>query len=181
MSAFMVNHAHVDTMMTAGLTLAGAYGPMRWQAPGLMDDPDYDAVFQRGQPWGPEAIRLSKKYSRELVDATASTVGAMLLAENARSVGHRYDEDELAVELEQAGLYEFSRLGGRPHPVLVLKAISCYEYQACEHPGWRDSEAQVFCDALRDVAIRALPGYDDAPAWEVRDADAWKWRPESDS
>jgi hypothetical protein len=56
-----------------------------------------------------------------------------------------------------------------------LKAISCYEYQSCEHPGWRKSEAHAFCEALRDMAIGCLPGYDDAP-WEINDAQVFNTR-----
>lgn len=39
------------------------------------------------------------------------------------------------------------------------------EYQSCEHPGWRESEAARFCDALRSHLIARLPGMDEAP-WE---------------
>ena len=53
-----------------------------------------------------------------------------------------------------------------PSPVAVLKAISCYEYQSCEHPGWHTSEARQFCSVLRDHMISMLPGYDDAQ-WEI--------------
>ena len=38
----------------------------------------------------------------------------------------------------------------------MLKAVSCYEYQACEHPGWLASEANLFCDALRHKLIGLL-------------------------
>ena len=48
----------------------------------------------------------------------------------------------------------------------VLKAISCYEYQACEAPGWDTSAAKVFAEGLRRAVIPALPGYTDAP-WEI--------------
>ena len=44
-------------------------------------------------------------------------------------------------------------------PVKILAAINCYEYQACEHPEWKTSEARDFCEALRDRMIRMLPGY----------------------
>lgn len=53
-------------------------------------------------------------------------------------------------------------------PAAGLKAISGYEYQACEHKGWNGSVAQVFCDSLRHALIRALPGYSSAD-WEITD------------
>jgi hypothetical protein len=51
---------------------------------------------------------------------------------------------------------------------VVLKAIDCYRYQSCEHPGWASSEAQQFCLALQALAINHLPGYDQAP-WDITD------------
>lgn len=104
---------------------------------------------------------------RELTEATAGRVGAMLLAENRRSVDHRYDE----TELEEP--YLFTKLRGIPDPVIVLKAISCYEYQSCEHPEWATSEASRFCVALQAKMIGLLPGYDQAPGWEVHSADVF--------
>ena len=51
----------------------------------------------------------------------------------------------------------------------MLGAINCYEYQACEHPGWKASEARSFCEALTARMIHMLPGYGNGP-WEVTDA-----------
>jgi len=64
-------------------------------------------------------------------------------------------------------VYLFHPLPGTPDPLVVLKAIACLEYQSCEHPGWLDSEARVFCQALRRVAITALPGYSAAQGWLI--------------
>jgi len=50
-------------------------------------------------------------------------------------------------------------------PVYALKAVCCYRYQSCEHPGWKGSEASRFCDALERVAVELLPGFSEAP-WE---------------
>jgi hypothetical protein len=133
MSAFMVDDTHIDALLTAGLLL-DPRAPLRWWIPGV----------------------------RELTAATADRVGAMLLAENRRSVNHRYREDEIE------SIYQFHQLAGRPDPVVVLSAIDCYEYQACEHPEWERSEAWAFCDALRRLACRHLPGYEAAP-WEITD------------
>ncbi|MGH3857934.1 MAG: hypothetical protein ACRDR6_31490, partial [Pseudonocardiaceae bacterium] len=93
---------------------------------------------------------------RALTAATAGRVGAVLLAENAR-------RDELDWE----PVYLFHPLPGAPDPLVVLKAIACRQYQSCEHPGWLDSEARVFCQALRAVTIPALPGYHQAPGWPI--------------
>ena len=80
-----------------------------------------------------------------------------------RSVAHRYAEDAD----EAAGLYVYRRSGHPADPVAVLKALDCYEYQACEDGGWEASEALAFCEALRHRAVGRLPGYEAAP-WEVR-------------
>jgi len=59
------------------------------------------------------------------------------------------------------------------HPVITLSLISCYEYQSCEHPEWRTSEARAICEALRKLAIRNLPGYDEAP-WHADTRDVFR-------
>lgn len=41
-------------------------------------------------------------------------------------------------------------------------ALSCYEYQSCEHPEWEGSRARGFCSEFRDCLIATLPGYEDA-------------------
>jgi hypothetical protein len=48
----------------------------------------------------------------------------------------------------------------------LLNAVHCYEYQACEHPGWETSEAHAFCKALERRLISKLPGYNDGP-WAI--------------
>lgn len=163
MSAFVVGTDHIDAMLTAGLTLARPYGPMRWYLP----EPPGPACYQEGEPWGPAAGAWAREYRRELTKETANEVGAMLLLENLHSVNHRY------TEAEAPPAYRFRPLPGHPDPVVVLKAIDCYEYQSCEHPGWKTSEAYAFCDALRRTCIASLAGYDTAPGWEVRSRDVF--------
>lgn len=109
--------------------------------------------------YGP--LRWGKDHRRELTRETASETGAILWAENRASVNYRYDENKAA------NPYEYSRYPGRIDPVQVLKAISCLEYQSCEHPEWEASEAKSFCEALRRRTIGFLPGFEDA-AWEIR-------------
>ena len=153
MSAFEVSDTHIDALVSAALQGA-AYGPLSWHhgdipgtAPGEMlpGHEDYLAACQRTR--------------REVNHENAGTWGATLLAENRRSVNHRYAEDEIEAP------YVFTRIVG-VNPVAILKALSCYEYQSCEHPGWATSEAHSFCEALRVHMIGQLPGYADA-AWEI--------------
>jgi hypothetical protein len=48
------------------------------------------------------------------------------------------------------------------NPVQVLKSCNCYEYQTCEHPGWKRSQAHTFIETLKATAIRKLAGYEKA-------------------
>lgn len=167
MSAFEVSDDHIDAMLTAGIELArGAYsyGPLRW-----MTSAEIPAdAYQEGEPWGPAAVAWQRENRRELTRETADAVGAMLRAENRRSVDYRYAESEL----EPIYTFHALRWGNVDHVrrlVIVLKAIDCYEYQACEHPEWAVSEAHAFCAALRQLCIARLPGMTDAPGWEIHD------------
>lgn len=90
----------------------------------------------------------------------------MLVTENYQSVHYRYEgASNLPGEVQDED-YVYSRVNEKIDPVQVIKAIDCFEYQTCEHPEWKDSEARKFCQALRGKAISLLPGYDEA-AWEV--------------
>lgn len=94
----------------------------------------------------------------------ADAVGAGLLRENIASVMHRYSHRD-DVHAPDPDAYRY-RPFGAIDPVQTIKAVGCLEYQSCEHPEWKDSDAARFCDHLRDVAISRVPGYDDAQ-WEV--------------
>lgn len=174
MSAFVVGKAHIDGLIVGGLKLVQPGSPLRWFWPqlGLEDEA---AAYRRGDPWGPEAIRLYSERRRELTTETAGRVGAMLWAENRRSVDHRYDEEEIEPVYEAPNSRQLARVGA-VDPLVILRALSCYEYQSCEHPEWESSEAHAFCDALRATAIRRLPGFDDAPGWELRSLDELRAR-----
>ncbi|GHJ45862.1 hypothetical protein Cs7R123_32040 [Catellatospora sp. TT07R-123] len=159
MSAIELPVEHIDAMLSAALAYTPT-GPLRWTWPPI------DAASDRGQWTSAKLQRQATERRRELTAATAGQVGAMLLATNRDSVNHRYDETEIEPP------YLFTRVPGDPDPVVVLKAVDCYEYQSCEHPGWRDSQAREFCDALRALAISRLPGYRRAP-WLISEPDVF--------
>lgn len=103
--------------------------------------------------------------------ATAAEVGNMLWRENIASVSHRYpgeSSDTLPGPIDCDFVIEGSDIPVfHPpiKPVEVLKACKCYEYQSCEHgEAWEQSSAKAFIDSLKEDAIRALPGYEQA-AW----------------
>jgi hypothetical protein len=157
MSAFEVDKTHIDVLVSAALTrqhgdtLNWYYGEIPGTKPGEMlpGRDDYLTALEKGK--------------REVTRDNAGMWGALLVAENRRSVNHRYDEDEIEEP------YEFTQYAGTFNGVAILKALDCYEYQSCEHPQWKTSEAKAFCDALRNRTWHTLPGYDKAP-WEVTDA-----------
>ena len=96
------------------------------------------------------------------VAGAEEVVGQVLLDENYRSVNYRYRSDVFPPD------FQLARLRRRYTPVEVLKAIHCYDYQACETPDWKETEAYTITQMLQTRAISQLPGYDEA-AWEVRE------------
>lgn len=99
----------------------------------------------------------------------------MLAMENWASINHRYPDTVGHPENAPGPIdcywldYSYSNPRYKMTAPEALQAISCYEYQSCEHPGWHDSEAARFCDALRKSCIAQLDGISDAP---------WTWTDE---
>jgi hypothetical protein len=149
MPAFLVPTDHIDALLTAGLVYGREHGPLTWYYP---------------MPEGDQPDDLTA-LTQQLTPATAGRVGAMLLAENVRSVNYADHRDEWEPP------YLFRELPGHPDPVMVLKAISCLENQSCEHPCWPDSEAYTFLDALHRMTIAQLPGWRQMTntVWPIRD------------
>ena len=164
MSCYMVGKAHIDALVEAGLyaKACSCGSPLRWMVRELTDE-DKRESYERGEPWGPRAIELYNELRRELTFETADRTGQMLMRENRLSVDHRYNE----TEIEEVYAFEHWLHVGKVNPVVILKALACYEYQSCEHPGWKTSEAHAYCEALRGEMIRALPGFDEGPGWEI--------------
>lgn len=181
MSAWVVEKAHIDYLIEAGFDFASRLdSTLRWHVP----EPPLKTDYERGQPWGPTAPDHGAARRRELTPETADRVGAMLIAQNERSVDFRYDGRNNMIQVpyhfERGGPYvniigrfpdgwHWSRVPVAPAP--VLKSLDCYEYQACETPDWKDTEARAFCEALRSAAIERLPGYDGGP-WGIHGIDS---------
>jgi len=173
MSAWVHDVEHIRALVQFGLDHGRRY-TLRWGTRPLTKD-EYELAYATGLPWGPEARTIAMQTQRELTPETAGLVGAMLLHENQRSVNFRYNEDDLEPVYEHrapryldGGIREFS-------PIQILHAISSYEYQSCEHPEWSQSESQMFCHALRKLAINALPGYGDAGTWSINPTTKAEW------
>jgi hypothetical protein len=153
MSASIVSALHVNLMVYAGLSLATHGQRLRWFSRRL-NDQEKAAAHEVGSWTGPGTAEVCGQLMRELTPDSAGRVGAVLLAENARSVNHRYAADDWE------SVFEYTPMSGRLDPLHVLGALGYYEYQSCEHPDWDDSEAQAYCTVLRHLAISKLPGYD---------------------
>lgn len=97
--------------------------------------------------------------------ADPDELGRMLWIENVCSVDHRYNEHSIDA-MADALTYSWPAFAPVLSPVEALKAIACYEYQSCEHPGWEASKAHAFVRDFRLEAISRLPGYREA-AWEI--------------
>lgn len=113
------------------------------------------AVASKGNNW----MRLES-------EMTDTDLGRMLLRENMASVACRYAHKGFTVDEFELSAYRASRPAREFSVVELLKALDCYEYQACEHNGWKGSRAATFCADLRTALIKCLPGYDDAP-WGI--------------
>jgi len=150
MSAFVVDKAHIDALVAAGLRAQdGEYAelPLTWSVP-------------------------RRRAPARLDYLSADAVGRMLWRENVRSVAARYPNDAVvwANAMREADAYTFpgTTVVRAPGLAAALKAIDCLEYQSCEHRGWKTSEAKRFCEALRARLVALLPGYREA-AWGIHD------------
>ena len=143
MSCYMVDEGHVRFLVAAALQ----YGSQHFRWFGTVDG---------------EVVQMGELVSEP---ESADACGLMLLEACALSVRTRYPNDSHMEPGTVAYRHPFT-LGGPIEAVQVLKAVACYEYQACEAREWEGSSAHAFCEALRHYAIPHLPGYDDAE-WGV--------------
>ena len=163
MSAYVVDKAHIDALVRVAIEGPSDRGPH--------DGWTFHAFY---------VTQDGETVSFDVRHDTADDIGRMLWLENVRSVEYRYPDTAethanypgpISFERDQAETYTFGGWLGRGRhltAVETLKALSGFEYQACESPDWRETPAYAFCEALRDYAIGALPGYRDAD-WEVRE------------
>jgi hypothetical protein len=143
------------------------------------------SAFTVGAPHIDTIVNAMRQYAGMPVPAGADRgIGQMLWNENYASVNHRYSESE------EAPVYTPTLTNEPLSPIAVLKALDCYEYQSCEHPGWKASDAKTLIDTIRGIiftdhpewaamvprygstteAYHLLPEYDAAP-WEVDSLD----------
>ncbi len=146
MSAYIVDKNHVLYLLGAAdsRSCRGNYGPLTW----------YHNDEHHKLPSDDEAL---------------AEVGNMLWMENVKSVSARYpNESSGTLPGPKGGGFVITPndvnriLWDRFDPVQVIKACDCFNYQSCEHEGWKTSEAFAFIESLRHSAWGHLPGYESA-------------------
>lgn len=155
MSAYVVDPAHIDVLLSVAIHGPAGVPRGRWTAPYTYE------LFGSQGPTGP------------LHRADADLAGRLLLAECIASVSHRYPGDAPLpgpMPTPDPEQYEWTDFGRLLAPVEACCAIDGYEYQSCEHPGWQGSGAFYFCHRFRCALIGVMPGYDGAE---------WHWTAEA--
>jgi hypothetical protein len=162
MSAFMVNAEHLNVMVWAAMSRPAPKYPGDARALAWPSDDPAEPTPANG---------LVRSYSGPVLRWVRSTgeaaqaVYLMLEEANAASVRARHGEDGRDAGRPR-GVYRRPRHTGWSTGEL-LKAVSCYEYQACETADWRQSEAHAFCQALRAALAAEVPGYDEGDTWDI--------------
>jgi hypothetical protein len=109
------------------------------------------------------------KFSAADLAAIADKAGAMLLTANVESVNFRYSESEPVPAYAWTPVLEM--MDPAPlHWVQVWKSASCFDYQACESPDYKDSTAARYVEALQAHALATLR----AAGWPVTYRAAYK-------
>ena len=90
---------------------------------------------------------------------TPETLGSCLWAENYRSVNFRYGQSDQTPHYTHDSMaratWDFPCVGEGTiralarQPNLLAKQVACYEYQSCEHPDYKASQAAQYMAALR--------------------------------
>ena len=161
MSAYLVSRATIDALV------AGA----KAQGPGT--------YF-----WYAGEAALSCEFANFASDDEADdnqrfnedTLGRMLWTENLISINARYPD---TVDHPEAvpGSLEGDDVAGYTYgpgikvvnldPLGVLGVIRGYQYQACEHQGWRNSIAKAFVNDLEARIVRKLIDLSGANPWTI--------------
>lgn len=112
------------------------------------------SAFTVGAPHIDTIVNAMRQFAGVPVPAGAPRgIGQMLWDENYASVNHRYSESEPTPD------YSPTLTDAPLSPIAVLKALDCYEYQSCEHPGWKTSDAHTLINAVRGII------FTDHPEW----------------
>ena len=151
MSAYLVEKDHIIFLLLAANAVAVQnhlnsfkwFHRGEWHELARFDSAD---IANRAN-WDKQTRHPIAKFAKTLAD------------ENIKSLRARYQE------VVDHG-FEFSadsfRAKMEMDPLQIIKSCNCFDYQCCEHKGWKKSSAKAFVDTLKELAIDNLPGYDAA-------------------
>ena len=143
MSAIMLQPVHIAALVEAAIARDGTSGAMSHQ-------------------FGPEARNPG---FRPCTHEDADHLGNILTESMRRSISEHYDDSDPRAEHGRTGTepgYSHegacSPLRSRPRlsEIEIGRALACYEYQACEAPNWKGSEAERFGHELREHLLRRV-------------------------
>lgn len=118
------------------------------------------------------------------VSQKPTEAGRVLLRENAESMAYRYNMKDLDNDadggtrpieylgyVEEAEGYEYDPSKPRKAYTApeVMLALHSLEYQSCERPEFKESDAHKLIRAMESALIRAMPGYAAADTWAIYD------------
>jgi hypothetical protein len=153
MSAFVVDKSDIDRLVRAALYAHQSHYPgdrrqmQWWRVDEQGDYAGWNKLYELAE------TRAGDDYMQYV---TPSYLGQILVSENVASVAYRYedctpDAGDLPgpCDAYYMGPYVYSDPREDLTPGAVFELIDRLDYQSCEHPGWRTSEAHAFCVALR--------------------------------
>lgn len=85
-----------------------------------------------------------------VTEDNASEFAQALWQENIKSIAYRYDEETAKTDPYTFTFYDNVRPGA------AAGCLNCYEYQACEHPGWEASAAHDLCTRLTSKLLTSI-------------------------
>lgn len=145
MSAFVVSHKHINSILT----------------------------YANRQRFAPHIRLADGETVLNLSDVKdLQRAAEIMLAENVLSVQARYPDtidnpQNMPGVITEVGCQIKFRFISKPlNAVQVLKALQCYDYQACETDDYEHSNAYRIVESIRSLAISNLPGYEEAK-WEI--------------
>lgn len=138
-----------------------------------------EASFARPNPqsrFGFDAVGLTTSTDSTPIKITPDDLGRLLMVENIASVRQLYptlDDTPEGIEYDlRVSSYTYrpvpldtSDLGAH-WAVAGLRALRSYDYQSCEHDGWKTSDARAWIEAIQTRLFAHIPGYDQATTWE---------------
>ncbi|HEY3478495.1 MAG TPA: hypothetical protein VGL02_06290 [Streptomyces sp.] len=97
------------------------------------------------------ALAQYKVVAADLGAGGFRALGQTLWQENHASVNYRYGENT------ETPRYQLRTTEATLDPIVVLKALRCFNYQSCEHPGWTASTACQLMESLHAAILEQNP------------------------